>query len=413
MALFWIDEARKTKKTYSELIKDICSKQDIKKYVCYDDPYQVFVELLCSLLIDEPIEIMDASLSEVEIQNLGISVAEIDRRMPFLIDKLQTPQDLIEKIVSNNTKWAVSLYTSGTTGKPKKVAHTFKSLTKNVRQGQRFADHNVWAFAYHPTHFAGLQVFFQAFLNLNSMIYIFDEDKNDIANIFEKYKVTHISATPTFYRTVTPYIKGAVANMKRVTLGGEKFDVQLSETLRNCFPNAKIRNIYASTEAGSLFESENNYFEIKKHIKDHIMVNDDGELLLSSEILGSSDEFKVIDGWYFTGDIVRLIDDTHIEFIGRKTEMINVGGYKVNPQEIEEEIKKIDGVIDVTVRARANKLTGNIIIADVIKNDDAKNIDETYILQFLIKTLQSWKIPRMIKFVSEIDKTRTGKKVRI
>jgi acyl-coenzyme A synthetase/AMP-(fatty) acid ligase len=412
MVLFWIDEARKTKKTYSELIKDICSKQDIKKYVCYDDPYQVFVELICSLLIGEPIEIMDASLSEVEKQNLGISVAKIDHRIPFLIDKLKTPQDLIEKIVSNNTKWTVSLYTSGTTGKPKKVAHTLKSLTKNLKQGQRFSD-NIWAFAYHPTHFAGLQVFFQAFLNLNSMIYIFDEDKNDVVNILEKYQATHISASPTFYRTITPYIKDAVLNMQRVTLGGEKFDIQLSERLKECFPSAKIRNIYASTEAGSLFESENNYFQIKDHIKDHIRVNDDGELLLSNEILGSSDEFQVLDGWYFTGDIVRFIDDTHIEFIGRKTEMINVGGYKVNPQEIEEEIKKIDGVIDVTVRARANKLTGNIIIADVIKNDDTKNIDETYIVKFLNKTLQSWKIPRMIKFVSKIDKTRTGKKVRI
>lgn len=411
MNFFWIDETRKTKKTYSDLVKDICSKKDLKKNICHDDPYQVFLELLCSLLIDEPIEIMDASLSEVEKQNLGASVAGIDPSVSFLIGNIQTPQDLIEKIVSNNTKWSVSLYTSGTTGKPKKVAHTFKSLTKNFKQGYKFID-NIWAFAYHPTHFAGLQVFFQAFLNLNSLVYIFDEDKNNIADSLEKYQVTHISATPTFYRTITPYVKEALLNMRRVTLGGEKFDIQLSETLRICFPNAKIRNIYASTEAGSLFESENNFFQIKDHIKDYVRINDDGELLLSSEILGSSDEFQVVDGWYFTGDIVKFIDDTHIEFIGRKTEMINVGGYKVNPQEIEEEIKKIDGIIDVTVKARANKLTGNIIIADVIKNDDVKDLNEAYIIQVLIKTLQSWKIPRMIKFVPEINKTRTGKKVR-
>lgn len=411
MSFFWIDESREIKKTYSDLIEDIFRKQHIKKYVAYDDPYKVFVELLCSLLIDEPIEIIDASLSEVEKQNLGISLAEIECRIPFSINKIQSPQDLIEKIVSNNAKWSVSLYTSGTTGKPKKVAHKFKSLTKNVRQGKKFAD-SIWAFAYHPTHFAGLQVFFQAFLNFNSMIYIFDEDKNAIADILEKYQATHISATPTFYRTITPYIKDAILSIQRVTLGGEKFDVQLSETLRNCFPNAKIRNIYASTEAGSLFESENNYFQIKDHIKEHIRINDDGELLLKSEILGSSYEFQIVDGWYYTGDVVKFIDDTHIEFIGRKTEMINVGGYKVNPQEIEEEIKKIDGIIDVSVKARANKLTGNIIIAEVIKSVDATNVDEAYILQLLSKSLQSWKIPRMIKFVSEIDKTRTGKKVR-
>ena len=93
--------------------------------------------------------------------------------------------------------------------------------------------------------------------------------------------------------------------------------------------------------------------------------------------------------------------------------MINVGGYKVNPHEVEEEIKKVDGVIDVLVKARTNRITGNILVAE-IKNRKNISIDiiEQNVYSQLNEHLQPYKIPRILDFVDNISQTRSGKKGR-
>ncbi len=87
--------------------------------------------------------------------------------------------------------------------------------------------------------------------------------------------------------------------------------------------------------------------------------------------------------------------------------MINVGGYKVNPVEVEETIRKIEGIQDVRVFAKSNSVFGNIICCEVVKTSD--EIDEVSIRSFLQSKLQEFKIPRIIKFTDKILTTRTGK----
>jgi acyl-coenzyme A synthetase/AMP-(fatty) acid ligase len=93
--------------------------------------------------------------------------------------------------------------------------------------------------------------------------------------------------------------------------------------------------------------------------------------------------------------------------------MINVGGYKVNPHEVEEEIKKVSGVVDARVSARINRLTGNILMAEVVKLNDLDETElEKKIFQELSTRLQSFKIPRIMRFVPKLRLTRSGKKER-
>ena len=87
--------------------------------------------------------------------------------------------------------------------------------------------------------------------------------------------------------------------------------------------------------------------------------------------------------------------------------MINVGGYKVNPGEVEETIRKIEGIQNVRVFAKSNSVLGNIICCEVVKTSD--EIDEVSIRSFLQSKLQEFKIPRIIKFTDKISTTRTGK----
>ena len=87
--------------------------------------------------------------------------------------------------------------------------------------------------------------------------------------------------------------------------------------------------------------------------------------------------------------------------------MINTGGYKVNPTEVEEVIRKITGVIDAFVFGKKNSLLGNVVVCEVIVSD--KLLSEKKIRLYLQDRLQEFKVPRIIKFVESINTTRTGK----
>jgi acyl-CoA synthetase (AMP-forming)/AMP-acid ligase II len=126
--------------------------------------------------------------------------------------------------------------------------------------------------------------------------------------------------------------------------------------------------------------------------------------------LGVSKSFDLENNWYRTGDLVELFDNGKFKFKNRKSEMINVGGYKVNPTEIEDIIKEVIGVVDVTVFGRTNSVMGEIVVANVIKEEKVdKEILNEKIKEITKLRLQEYKLPRSIKFVDSFELTRTGK----
>ncbi len=413
MTLFWIDPARRQQKTYTDLLQDLDRKTELKKYIYHKDPYRVFVDLITGFANGSEVHLLDADFSQSEIKNLGIPFSELEQEQPVSVKNLSDFPALLKRLEENHSVSQVVIYTSGTTGRPKKVIHTLRSLARTAKTGNKFAD-DVWGFAYNPTHFAGIQVFLQAFLNQNPLINIFELSGGDLLEAFIKHKITNISATPTFYRRLLTNLRTPLLRVRRCTLGGEKFDPTLEGALRQIFPNAVIRNIYASTEAGSLFHSENDIFQIEESQKAHIRISPEGELLVHRDLLGSFDSQDLQDGWYHSGDLVDKIGENRFRFVSRKSEMINVGGYKVNPHEVEEEIKKVSGVLDARVSARANRVTGNILMAEVVKGERIEDeLLEDRILARLQERLQNFKIPRIVRFVPELQLTRSGKKERL
>lgn len=407
--------------TYDNLINEINDTDCFNRYVYVENnmPYEVFKRIIHSIVYDYPIELIDGDFSDKEIQKMDIPLNNINTCTVLLNNKHQIKDYnwlismLNEKIKSSKQDWSLSLYTSGTTGRPKKITHTLQSITRNVKVSERHKD-DVWGFAYNPTHMAGIQVFFQALFNGNKIIYIFDDARKNIKELLEKYKITHISATATYYRNILPYLKSHKFDyVRNITLGGEKCDEKLLGEISKIFPDCRMKNIYASTEAGSLFVSNGEDFEIPAEIREFIKINDNDELLINKKLLGFSESFNLQDDWYNTNDIVEKISENKFRFKSRKTDMINVGGYKVNSLEVEELILEIDGILNVYVYGRENKVTGNIVAADIVMEDGFSDTDiKKKIRNHLEKSLQSWKIPRIINIVDKIEQTRTGKKVR-
>jgi len=295
-------------KTWDFLINDINNSLTYNPYCKSHSYYHVFKHIITSLIIGKEIILLDSDFTDSELVNLtGFSEYEeftqlIDTgSFSLLLDK----KELIEKLRNTCDDWKVTLFTSGTTGIPKKVTHNFNSITRFVKISERNTN-SVWGFAYNPTHMAGIQVFFQALLNGNAIVRLFGLSANEIHREINEYGITHISATPTFYRILLP-CEETFQSVERITSGGEKFNEKTILQLKDIFPNAKITNVYASTEAGTLFASENDIFSIKPEYEHLIRVVND-ELLIHSSLMGSSD--INIKEWYNTGDLIELINST-------------------------------------------------------------------------------------------------------
>lgn len=388
--------------TYETLLNDISSSKEYYPQLRTDSLYKSFLNLLLALVTNNPITLID---SDVTVAETEFNESVLCSSKVIDISGFEKIDDLIEKIEKSASE--ISLYTSGTTGQPKKVIHSLQTLTRNVRKSVAYED-NVWAFAYNPTHMAGLQVFFQAFINSNTLINIFNQNRNDVYSKIEKHSITHISATPTFFRLLLP-IEKSFKSVIRVTVGGEKSTGNLYESLKLLFPNAKVNNVYASTEAGSLFAAKGEFFQIPDSIKGKIRFVDH-ELYIHRSLLGRSEFFNFSDDYYRTGDLVEWENENEgmFRFKGRANELINVGGYKINPSEIESIISEISDVIQVVVYGRQNSVLGNILCADIkLRNNSI--VTEFTIRDFLKERLQGFKVPRKIKFVDEILLTRTGK----
>jgi len=393
--------------TWDFLIDDINNTSIYNPYCKSADYYTIFKQIILSLIIDNEIILLDSDFTESELINLTSHTDFAEFIKPF--DKSKVPilgnqKELIEKLSNPSENWKITLFTSGTTGIPKKISHDFKTITRFVKVTERNKE-SVWGFAYNPTHIAGIQVFFQALLNGNSIIRLFGLDTKNIYTEIKNNGITHISATPTFYRLLLPCNK-TFPSVERITSGGEKFNDKTFKQLKEIFPNAKITNVYASTEAGTLFASQNDIFTVRQEYESLIHI-ENNELLIHSSLMGRTE--TKIDEWYNTGDVIEIVSQKPFKFrfVNRKSEMINVGGYKVNPLEVEEAILTLTGIKNVRVYSKSNSVLGNIICCDVVASSN--KLTESSIRKFLQSKIQEFKIPRIIRFVEKLSTTRTGK----
>lgn len=401
MTVFLVDNEKVY--TYDDLLSTLNQATTYCPLLKTDNVYAYFANLIRTLTANKPLVLLDSDLSLTEIA--GVDVSQVNQPQPIEQKNFATMDEVVAALQQSSSE--ITIFTSGTTGQPKQVIHTVGSLTRSVRLGDKYKG-QVWAYAYNPTHMAGLQVFFQAFENLNTLINVFNKQRTEVYELIQKHQITHVSATPTFYRLLLPF-EQAYTSVVRVTLGGEKSDQHLYQAIEKIFPSAKINNVYASTEAGSLFAAKGDCFQIPASLRHRFAVADD-ELLIHKSLLGRSDSFRFEGDYYHSGDLIEWVDKEQglFRFKSRKNELINVGGYKVNPGEVENMLLAMDGIRQVLVFGKPNSVLGNVLCAD-IQLEAGSSLTELDIKKALRTQLQDFKIPRRIRFVEEMTLTRTGK----
>ena len=117
---------------------------------------------------------------------------------------------------------------------------------------------------------------------------------------------------------------------------------------------------------------------------------------------------KLLDGWLQTGDMGYFDEQGYLFLKGRNDEIINIGGEKVIPIEIEQVVKELLGIEDAVAFGIDHEIFGQVIKLNVVKTKDS-NLDKTQILSHCIKNLEKFKIPSKIDFVEMIPKTDYGK----
>jgi len=399
--------------SYQDLLESINEITEIDSVVNESDLFLLFVKYVAAIVHGVDTTVIDSDLSETEQRSIGVSSVRLRRDGEPVVE---TFSDLMSILERRKSTWKLTLFTSGTTGRPKSVTHTLEKLTRMVRTGPKY-ERNVWGFAYNPTHFAGFQVFFQALYNCNTMVRLFGRPIDSVVEDIRKYGVTHISATPTFVRGLIRYLATTnekLETVRRLTTGGERFDPSIVDKISVLLPNARLNNIYASTEAGSLFVGHGDTLVIPQNLRGLISFSNSNEILIHGDLLGYGEGLLLDEnGWYNTGDIVDEPDPDGFRILGRRSDFINVGGYKVNPHEVEEVVRIIDGVSDVLCYGISNPVTGKIVAIDVVSDGSIEGPElERSVERTCEEELQAFKRPRIINVVKSLDQTRTGKLTR-
>jgi acyl-coenzyme A synthetase/AMP-(fatty) acid ligase len=235
--------------------------------------------------------------------------------------------------------------------------------------------------------------------------------------------VTHISGTPSHWRRALMSPAATKMAPHYVRLSGEIADQAILDHLRAAYPDADIAHAYASTEAGVAFDVGDglagfpaNYLGRRGDVEMRVA---DGSLQIKSgrnaaSYLGErAAPLLDADGFVDTGDMVELRDGRY-HFVGRRGGIINIGGQKVHPEEIEAVINQHPSVRMSLVKARKNPITGAIVVADVVlkaASADAEALKKE-ILDACRDGLARHKVPAVIRFVPAIEVAMSGKVAR-
>ncbi len=359
-----------------------------------------------------------------------IATAEIDaivcdHKMPRTAGlkplQFSLPLTPLDQAIDGNraTEWV--MFTSGTSGGPKLVVHSLAGLTSAIKPAAADTP-PIWGTFYDVRRYGGLQILLRGLLGEGSLVITRPgEPMTDFLARLGRHGVTHLTGTPSHWRRVLMTPNARAITPQYVRLSGEIADQAVLESLRAFFPGVSVGHAYASTEAGVGFEVNDGLEGFPAGLLDREgdvrMRVVDGSLQLrstraASRYLGDGAAPLVADdGFVDSGDMVERRGERY-HFVGRRNGVINVGGLKVHPEEIEAVINRHPAVRMSLVKGRRNPITGAIVVAEVVLNEGAPS-DQTAISHEIIETcrqdLSPFKVPAMVRFTLALAMTAGGK----
>jgi acyl-CoA synthetase (AMP-forming)/AMP-acid ligase II len=331
-----------------------------------------------------------------------------------------------QAVRDQETEWL--LFTSGTTSRPKMAVHTLASLAGPLRDHHKVMNSGIWSTFYDIRRYGGMQILLRALAGGGSMILSdIQENIGDFLIRAGAQQVSHISGTPSHWRhaLMSPQIHCLAPDYIR--LSGEITDQTILNSLYQAFPNAKISHAFATTEAGVAFDvtdgragfpaillqQQGSKVEMKlQNGSLHIRSPYAAKSYASTSLKLAMDE----DGFIDTGDMLACQNGRYY-FSGRREGLINVGGLKVHPEEVEAVVNLHPAVQMSRVQGRPSPITGAIVVANIVVRANyggaaSFNVIRNEILGNCRRLLPMYKVPAMLSQVARLDISAAGKLLR-
>jgi acyl-coenzyme A synthetase/AMP-(fatty) acid ligase len=335
--------------------------------------------------------------------------------------------EALQRRRTHATEWI--LLTSGTTGQPKLVLHDVESLAGALPRHPPSNKRMVWSTFYDIRRYGGLQIYLRAVLSGSELVLSSaGEPVREFLTRAAAAGVTHMSGTPSHWRRALMSGDTGLIRPEYVRLSGEVADQTVLDSRKAAYPHARVAHAFASTEAGVAFDVNDGLAGFPAALVEKSMGSielkvQDGTLWIRSgrtaaRYLGNAALLASEDRYVDTGDMVEL-EGGRYHFRGRKGGIINVGGLKVYPEEVESVLNADPRVQMSRVLGRRNPITGAVIVAEVVLHDledsqPGTNRDaiKDELLQACRSTLAAHKVPAMLRFVATLELTAAGKLVR-
>ena len=337
----------------------------------------------------------------------------------LLIQNLKTTfsHNMIDNLREKNSSGLI-LFSSGSTGKPKAMIHNLDTLIDSFKD-KKEKSMNMLVFLMFD-HIGGLNTVFNALCMGACLIIPKIKDAKTICELIEKYKIMVLPSSPTFLNLILiseEYKNYDLSSLRMITYGTETMPQSLLLKLKEVFPKVKFLQTFGTSETGistTSSKSSNSLFMKLEDINgEYKIVENELWLRSKTQVLGylnaSMDSFTS-DGWFKTGDLVE-VDGEYIKIIGRAKEVINVGGQKVLPSEVESIILEMEEISDCMVYGEKNAITGQTVVCDVVLNKNIENIKKR-VRVFCKDRLEAYKIPTKVNVVDKTNFSDRFKKIR-
>lgn len=314
------------------------------------------------------------------------------------------------------------LFSSGSTGAPKAMIHNLDTLVDSYGDKKQ-KQINMLVFLMFD-HIGGINTMLNILSMNATMIIPQNRNADDICKLIEEYKIAVLPSSPTFLNLILinrSYEKYDLSSLRMITYGTETMPEGLLGRLKAVFSKVKFLQTFGTSETGiattSSKSSSSTFMKIDDENLEYKIVDNELWLRSKTQILGylnRSMESFTNDGWFKTGDLVELDNEGFIKIIGRNKEIINVGGQKVLPSEVESVLLGMDEIEDCLVYGEQNAITGQSVSCDVVLK---YGIDDSgfkiLVRKFCKDKLDSFKIPTRVNVVQKTEFTERFKKSRI
>lgn len=292
-----------------------------------------------------------------------------DIQVTFTARRVPTGNALLADFLKTGAPGLV-LFSSGSTGKPKGILHDFDRVADKFRKPRQAVTAIPFLML---DHFGGINTILAITASLGHVVTVRNRSVASICQAIQDYKVQLLPTTPSFLTLLMAsraHAEYDLGSLTRITYGTEVMPQTTLDRLRQAFPQVELQQTYGLSEVGVLRSKSRPdgslWVQIGGEGFQTKVVN--GILWVKSEYamvgyLNAPSEFDA-EGWFNTQDRVE-VDGDYFRILGRITDLINVGGQKVYPAEIEDVILGLDNVLDVAVYGEPHPLLGQIVVAKV------------------------------------------------